>query len=199
MTAPEKLEAATMRDALAALQRAHARPIGEGDVARRPGLYAIHGDAGVWLTLGLGEPPDDRPLYVGKAEDSLFSRAVEGHFSDGSTGRSTVRRTLAALLRESVGFEGRHRNPDKPDSKYAALYGLSSEHEKVLTAWMRTHLALATWAKPAGGHLALHQIETPLLERLIPPLNDDVSPLRAQLRAARKVMADQVRESIADE
>ncbi len=36
------------------------------------GLYAIYAHTGVWRQLGLGEPPDDRPLYVGKAEDSSF-------------------------------------------------------------------------------------------------------------------------------
>jgi len=41
------------------------------DVPPRPGLYAVHGDASVWQELGLGEPTDARPLYVGKAERSL--------------------------------------------------------------------------------------------------------------------------------
>lgn len=43
-------------------------------VPPRPGLYAIHGSAEVWQQIGLGAPPDDRPLYVGKAERSF--RAV---------------------------------------------------------------------------------------------------------------------------
>lgn len=67
-------------------------------IAARPGLYAIHANAGVWRQLGLGAPPDERPLYVGKAEDSLVTRDLSTHFGDPKpgkqsiTGRSTVRR-----------------------------------------------------------------------------------------------------------
>ena len=39
-----------------------------------PGLYAIYGDHLTWKSIGIGEPVDDLPLYVGKAEDSLVRR-----------------------------------------------------------------------------------------------------------------------------
>ena len=39
-----------------------------------PGLYAVYGEPLVWRVLRLGEPPDDRPLYVGKSESSFQSR-----------------------------------------------------------------------------------------------------------------------------
>lgn len=61
------------------------------DVPRRPGLYAVHGNAEVWQQLGLGEPADARPLYAGKAERSLASRDVDTHFSTGKTGSSALR------------------------------------------------------------------------------------------------------------
>jgi hypothetical protein len=51
-------------------------------VPAKPGLYAIHGAADVWRELGLGAPPDARPLYLGKAEDSLVSRDLDTHLSD---------------------------------------------------------------------------------------------------------------------
>ena len=65
-------------------------------VPSRPGLYAVHGDHAVWENLGLGEPTDARPLYVGKAERSLASRDVDTHFSTGKTGSSTLRAALPA-------------------------------------------------------------------------------------------------------
>ena len=40
----------------------------EEHVPRCAGLYAISAPAVVWNELALGEPPDDRPLYVGKSE-----------------------------------------------------------------------------------------------------------------------------------
>lgn len=66
------------------------------------GLYAINGEATVWRALGLGDPPDGRPLYVGKAERSLSGRGLGTHFATGRTGPSTLRRSLAALLVSSV-------------------------------------------------------------------------------------------------
>src|SRR5262245_24881024 len=60
-------------------------------VPAEPGLYAIYGSAETWQQLGLCKPPDDRPLYVGKAEDSLVGRDLQMHFADGLTGFSTVR------------------------------------------------------------------------------------------------------------
>ena len=73
--------------------------------------------------LGLGTPPDSRPLYVGKAEDSLVARDLRQHFTDGRTGSSTLRRSIAALLHDSMGLRGIPRNPQKPG--YFSNYGLS--------------------------------------------------------------------------
>ncbi|CAN5520866.1 hypothetical protein BH24ACT4_BH24ACT4_04440 [soil metagenome] len=67
------------------------------EVPPQPGLYAFHAGAPAWNQLGLGEPPDDRPLYVGKSERSMASRDVGTHFASGKTGSSTLRRSLAAL------------------------------------------------------------------------------------------------------
>ena len=68
-----------------------------GVVPGRPGLYAIYGDAKTWNELGLGMAPDGRPLYIGKAEDSLIIRDLKTHFGDGRTGHSTVRRSFGRL------------------------------------------------------------------------------------------------------
>ena len=189
-----------VRDALGALARANARPISEAAerVPRQPGLYAIHAPAEVWAELGLGAPPDERPLYVGKVERSLASRDVDTHFGSGRTGSSTVRRSFAALLRQPLGLEGRPRNPAKPERP--ANYGLSPEQDERLTAWMRTHLALAVWPKTEGCDIALGVIENKLLELLEPPLNlkDVITPWTARIKMGRKVMADQARSRMPD-
>jgi hypothetical protein len=46
-----------------------------GAVPDEPGLYAIYGARAVWRQLGLGHPPDDRPLYVGRPR-TTSSRAT---------------------------------------------------------------------------------------------------------------------------
>jgi hypothetical protein len=162
-------------------------------VPARPGLYAIHGKGAVWRELGLGAPPDARPLYLGKAEDSLVSRDLDTHFGGGRTGSSTVRRPFAALLHDALGLRGMPRNPAKPG--YFANYGLSPNHDAELTAWMRGRLTLATWAKPDDCDVTLAAIERALLAPLEPPLNLQhvTTPWTAQVKAARKVMAAEAR------
>ncbi|MDB4963971.1 MAG: hypothetical protein JWP01_3970 [Myxococcales bacterium] len=161
----------------------------EPHVADGAGLYAIHGAPEIWQQLGLGDPPDDRPLYVGKAEASLRARDLRQHFGTGATGSSTVRRTFAAMLRDALGFRGVPR--DKSNPRKWSHYALSDEHEIALTEWMRANLKLAVWAKaPECGDL--HDVEKRVLARLVPPLNiqdNPTSPWLKQVKGARKVMA----------
>jgi hypothetical protein len=188
----EKL-AGFARNALRALcQKApldHMRP----RVPERPGLYAICAGPETGQELGLGDPPDERPLYIGKAEDSLVSRDFATHFGNGRTGSSTVRRSFAALLREPLELAARPRNPERPER--FANFELSHEHDERLTAWMRKKLELAVWPKPDDFEFALARLEIALLAQLLPPLNlKDVStPWNAQVKRARAVMATQAR------
>ena len=84
----------------------------DSDQAGNPGLYAVFGSASTWKQLGLGAPPDDRPLYAGKAEKTFAARDVRDHFGAGRhgaqspTGSSTLRRSLAALLAAERGYRG---------------------------------------------------------------------------------------------
>lgn len=163
----------------------------ETSVAKVAGLYAIHGDAPVWRQLGLGDPPDDRPLYVGKAERSLADRDVGTHFATGRTGSSTLRRSLAGLLVDELQLEGRPRNVAKPAG--FANFGLAAPGDARLTAWMVEHLRLAVWPSPQD--VALGDVETSVLDQLKPPLNLDkvTTSWRPLVRAGRKRLADQAR------
>ena len=164
---------------------------------RSPGLYAVHAGADVWGSLGLGEPPDARPLYVGKAEDSLTKRIVDTHFYGGRTGSSTIRRSFAALLRGQLGLRGMPRNPENPG--YFSNYGLSPEHDRLLTEWMRHNLELAVWRKPRDCPVLLKDIEEDVLAELQPPLNlkDVNTTWKAKVMAARKKMAEEAERSAA--
>lgn len=188
--------AGTVQDARAALLSGRG-PLGgaEARVPNRPGLYAIFADAATWDELGLGAPSDDRPLYLGKAEDSLVTRDLKTHFGNGRTGQSTVRRSFAALLHDSLALRGEPRNPANPS--HFSNYGLNARDDQELTKWMRARLDLAVWAKPPGCRYTLGQIESVLLTELMPPLNLQglVTPWTTKLKAARAVMAAEARSA----
>lgn len=101
-----------------------------------------------------------------------------------------MRRSFAALLRDTLGLRGVPRNPHNPERP--ANYSLSTEHDALLTSWMYENLELAVWVKPAD--VDLDAVETSILEVLQPPLNlaKVTAPSRG-LRVARKTMADDVR------
>src|SRR5690606_20183281 len=135
--------------------QAPAPALAQTALPRAPGLYALHGDPEVWLALGLGRPPDERPLYVGKAEAGLATRVGARHVRSGRTGVSTVRRTLAALLSASGHLRLRAvpRRPEDPEPGRWSCFALESADEKVLTEWMLASLRLAFWASPPSARL----------------------------------------------
>lgn len=167
------------------------------DQSAKPGLYAFYATVSTWNDLGLDDPPDDRPLYVGKAENTFASRDIAGHFGlrprgvQSPTGSSTLRRSLAALLAGERGYRGMPRNPAKPG--YFSNFGLSEAHDGDLSVWMRSRLRLALW--PHDVVAELDTIETDVLGQLLPPLNLDkvVTPWRGQVKSARKVLAAEAR------
>lgn len=162
-----------------------------------PGLYAIYGTRDIWVELGLREPPDSRPLYVGKAETTLASRDIDVHFgrrkhgAQSPTGSSTLRRSLSALLAAEHDYRGIPRNPANPG--HFANFGLSPGDDDQLSAWMESNLRLAVW--PHEDTHELDTIETQVLGELVPPLNLNkvATPWRRQVKDARKLMADEAR------
>ena len=165
-----------------------------GAVPDEPGLYAIYGARPAWRQLCLGEPPDDRPLYVGKAEDSLVSRDLNTHFATGTTGRSSPRRSFAALLAGQLALVAMPRRPADPEPARWTHYGLEPEGDDRLTSWMRERLRLAVW--PRSHAPSLGGIEAAVMAHWRPPLNlTGVSqPWRAQVRRAREAMAGAAKE-----
>ena len=148
-------------------------------VIQSPGLYAIYGPPSTWDELGLGDPDDERPLYVGKSELNLADRDLRTHFGDGRTGSSTVRRSFAALLRESLGLHARPRNPAKPN--HFDCYAVSPSDDATLTQWMHEHLTIAVWAGQ-GNPDPLAETEKRILKAWGPPLNLTHEPPRVRWR-----------------
>jgi hypothetical protein len=185
---PQAIAAALARPRIAIARAAD-------EVPARPGLYAIYGATKVWKQLGLGRNPDDRPLYIGKAEESLRHRDLKQHFADGRTGSSTVRRSFAALLRDQLSLRAMPRNPTKP--AYFTHYGLSPSDDAKLTAWMREHLTIAVWVW--DGKRLLMDDEAAQLALSLPPLNlaGVFTEWSATVSAARAVMAAEARAWVA--
>lgn len=154
-----------------------------------PGLYAVYAEEPVWITLGLQPSIDDAPLYVGKAEDSLVRRDMRTHFQTGRTGSSTLRRSLAALLRDELKLRALPRNAARPN--HFANFSLEPEGDARLTTWMHERLAIAFWQKSG---LELNDVETSVVEAWAPPLNiSKIGKPSPRLRLARKEMADEAR------
>lgn len=160
----------------------------EGVAPREPGLYAISATGEGLRELGL-EGAD--VIYVGKSESSLEGRDLGQHFAVGETGRSTLRRSLSALLADELGMMPRPRNPARPAD--FDRYGLDEGSDRLLSEWMRRHLRLAFWAAPRGT--VLKPIEVAIIGRLTPPLNLTycVTPYTAGIKARRRIMADRAR------
>lgn len=182
-------------DAACAALAAHQYRLDEAKerVPGAPGLYGVFGGPETWRRLGLGVPPDGRPLYVGKAERSLASRDLNTHFQNGRTGQSTVRRTFAALLRDELALRAVRRGRLSTAAK-PSHFALDDDADAKLTSWMVQHLTLAVWEKPA--HCAkLAVVESGVIRRWVPPLNiqgNAGSPWIEQVRKARQLMANDV-------
>lgn len=157
-----------------------------------PGLYAIGADAVVWASLGLKAMDSGVPLYVGKSESSLVGRDLDEHFgvdpeSVPNTGSSTVRRSFAALLRESLELQAVPRNKKSPERP--ANYGLEDGGDLRLTNWMQVHLTLAWWPKPRELSCPLESVEKKIIKKLDPPINIlHARTERKALKGARAAM-----------
>jgi len=159
-----------------------------GAVDDEPGLYAVYGNPGVWSQLGLGAPPDERPLYVGKAEDSLLTRDLDTHCTSGDTGRSSPRRSFAALLADEHALVAIPRRPENPEPKRWPNYALEAASDDRLTDWMCAQLTLAVW--PCDQIRRLGKIERAVMRHWEPPLNltGVEQPWKQQVKGARAVM-----------
>lgn len=154
-----------------------------------PGLYAVTTTAEGRADLGFDGTA--RFLYVGKAESSLAARDVDQHFATGQTGRSTLRRSLAALLAQKLDLRAVPRNLGSPE--HFDRYSLDAPGDQRLTSWMLSHLLLAYWPAPDG--VPLRSVEIAVIRRLAPAMNltDVVTPFTARVKAQRRVLAAQAR------
>jgi hypothetical protein len=178
------------------------RPQALDELPTDPGVYSFWtaGPRAI-CDLGLDDMEGEksllvRPLYIGKAEDSIAKRIPTQHFKTGKTGWSTARRTFAALL----GFRSclRPTKMKAPTSKQLRIlianYGVVPADEAKLTEWMMSNLLIRA---AASRWTPLEALENELMLRLRPPLNlfkaNWSNPWRDRIERARSMMRENAR------
>lgn len=139
-----------------------------------PGIYAVFCGRRKLPHIDDDIKPDEI-LYIGKTESSQLSRDAKTHFANGRTGSSTLRRTFGALLREELGLIPIPRSATDAARGKRSHYKFTDESEAKLTKWMADNLLLSFFEFSADRR-ALEDLETQLIQRLVPKLNLDKNP-----------------------
>jgi len=169
------------------------------DYPKKPGLYSVFLSDGSELGL-FGQP--GRLLYIGIAKNSLYDRDFAQHFSDGKTGRSTLRRSLGAILKETLELVAIPRG-GKNDSKSCENYKFTLTGEKDLTNWMRANLEIGYWVpEPDINYKQLREKEKAVTIKLKPSLDLDnrtsrYNPLADKLRELRGICKIEAEKNLA--
>jgi ketosteroid isomerase-like protein len=190
-------EPAAAREALSERRR-WLDEVSDDGLGRAAGLFAIHAGAAGWRQLGLGEPPDERPLYVGMASGGAASRGLKSHFerpfAAGRASDVSLRRSFAALLAAELELVAiPRRTPAYRSAKQWRHFALEESGDRRLSEWMRANLRIAVWVCPAGA--PLEDIRGAVQQALLPPLCllDITTPWTGQVKAARAGLAEQAK------
>jgi hypothetical protein len=128
----------------------------------QPGVYAIFlKPRGQLLPIA---PGADGLLYIGMTNDGLDAR---NHFTMQSSGFSTLRRSLGAILRRHLQLQPVPRAPG-PSETNTRNYAFAIDGEAILSRWMRANLLVSVVPLPGAN---LEKLEADLIATLEPPLN----------------------------
>jgi len=165
--------------------------------SNKPGIYAIGFTGDVFpLESAQKNVKSGDVIYIGKTEDGQSSRDKKTHFQSGSTGSSTVRRTLGALLREQLKLVPIPRsNTGKCDNRFVN-YAFTPQGEERLTTWMEANLSLSFW-EFNGSFSELKKAETEIIMSVRPILNlakNKFNSFKGEIISLRKVCANIARD-----
>lgn len=151
-----------------------------------PGVYA-------WFLTASDYPAQlatlpQSPIYVGISND-LSRRELEDHFEAKSSGFSTLRRSLGALLKQDLELVAMPRSAGASVTNMRN-YRFNPDGEKRLSAWMRNSLVV--------GFCQVNnpvEMESQLIALLCPPLNLTGwnNPQGPEIKRLRKACADEAR------
>jgi len=176
-------EAATPAAALAETLVARRRSPSTVPLPEVPGVYVLFLRSGATLPIEMEHSA--RVLYVGMTESSLELR---DHFTAPSSGFSTIRRSLGALLKDDLTLSATRRGPG-PSRSNITNYCFDTSGEQRLSDWMRRSLDVAVY--PISDDV--RSLEASLINHLRPPLNLTgwKNPQRRIVMALRKACANE--------
>jgi hypothetical protein len=165
---------------------AEARSIEKVSVPAEAGVYAWFAKDATTLPHVSVSPGE--PIYIGSSTN-LAQRQYETHFSPRSTGFSTIRRTLGALLKQDLRLTARPRGLGKTPQDFYC-YRFDPDSEERLTGWMREHILVS--AHPTREYNVLEGL---LMMAALPILNlKGVENSEArEIKRLRKACADEAR------
>lgn len=143
--------------------------------SKYPGIYSIFFCGNIFPVENY-IPKQDEIIYLGKTESSQEKRDSKTHFKSGKTGSSTVRKTIGSLLRIKHNLKPIPRNNTDFLNKRFSHFKFDNESEQIITEWMENNLALAFYEYPKSK-TEIDELETSLIQKLIPVLNIDKNPL----------------------
>ena len=158
-------------------------PIYEADLPPKAGCYILFANSEGMQHLELPQENGLSVLYVGKAEDSIRKRVLKTHLDPKGSGRSTLRRSLGAMLRKRLNLTPQPRSDNTEEKKRFTNYKFDSGGEDKLTDWIKAHVFVTPIPSPNPK-----AVEDQLIADLSPPLNLTKwpNPDRNTIKNARK-------------
>lgn len=147
------------------------------------GIYIVTYD-GSALGFGLMNGPEEKVVYVGI---SKFNSSR--HFTSGTTGTSTLRRSLGALLSARLELLPIPRSNDQEDADRFDNYAFESESEQRLTEWMKNNFKISYLSLDKEN---IQPFYLGLIDYNVPIFNFQNNPgnkYGAQIKDARRKMA----------
>jgi hypothetical protein len=179
-----------------ARSRLPCRGLPKASLPTTPGVYGffLHGPRLAQFEIS----PKDGLVYVGKSEESLQGRELGDHLADGSTGWSTLRRSIGAILKDAgeLHLEAVPRGRGNSKNDFTN-YCFSSDGETRLTHWMIENLDIAVYSF-CGTVGQLRQLETQVILKGEPLLNlkEWKNPMRSAIKRMRKTCADEAKAEV---
>jgi len=139
-------------------------------------------------------------IYIGKTESSQIERDLEQHFASGETGRSTLRRSIGAIVREHLGLKPEPRNAKETSDRKYLNYKFDPIGEERLTDWMKTNLGLSFFEYDKTP-TEIEELEVELIQLAAPILNLKSNPANrwtSEIKALRSVCSQLTRNATPD-
>ena len=148
------------------------------DYPKNSGIYAFYlSDNSTLFEFGKG----GQLIYVGIAKDSIHDRDLNQHFKTGQTGRSTLRRSIGAILKSELNLTAIPRGTEN-DTKRFENYKFKDE--QALSDWMSSHIQIGYWIPENNiSYSKLREIEKSITIDLKPTLDLDIRTRRFNVYA----------------